>query len=174
MRAFISGVFTSVFFAASVFAQAHAPGGKPISHKIKILSHQAVPMRDGVKLYADVYVPVAPGKYPVIVIRTPYGVQREGMFDDAGPFAQSGFAVVFQDVRGRYESEGKWDPFRNEGRDGYDTIEWAAKQPWSNGKVAMQGGSYLGHVQWAALPVKTVLELFVVLSALEQRQHLIV
>lgn len=151
MRAFISGVFTSWFLAVSVFAQAHAPGGKPISHKIKILSHQAVPMRDGVKLYADVYVPVAPGKYPVIVIRTPYGVQREGMFDDAGPFAQSGFAVVFQDVRGRYESEGKWDPFRNEGRDGYDTIEWAAKQPWSNGKVATQGGSYLGHVQWAAI-----------------------
>lgn len=151
MRVFISGVFTSWFLAVSVFAQAHSPGGKPISHKIKILSHQAVPMRDGVKLYADVYVPVAPGKYPVIVIRTPYGVQREGMFDDAGPFAQSGFAVVFQDVRGRYESEGKWDPFRNEGRDGYDTIEWAAKQPWSNGKVATQGGSYLGHVQWAAI-----------------------
>ena len=71
MRAFISGVFTSWFLAASVFAQAHAPGGKPISHKIRILSHQAVPMRDGVKLYADVYVPAAPGKYPVLVIRTP-------------------------------------------------------------------------------------------------------
>ncbi|MCU0248416.1 MAG: CocE/NonD family hydrolase [Bryobacter sp.] len=55
-----------------------------------------------------------------------------------------------QDTRGRYESEGKWDPFRAEAQDGYDTVEWAAKQPWSNGKVALQGGSYLGHVQWAA------------------------
>ena len=58
--------------------------------------------------------------------------------------------MLNQDVRGRYESEGKWDPFRFEAEDGYDTIEWAAKQPWSNGKVGLQGGSYLGHVQWRA------------------------
>lgn len=108
-------------------------------------------MRDGVKLYADIYLPEAPGKYPVIVTRTPYGTQRDGVSDEMIPFAQNGFAVVMQDVRGRYESEGKWEPFRNEGRDGYDTIEWAAKQPWSNGKVGSQGGSYLGHVQWAAM-----------------------
>ena len=54
-------------------------------------------------------------------------------------FAQHGYAVYVQDVRGRYESEGKWDPFRNEANDGYDTIEWAAKQPWSNGKVGAGG-----------------------------------
>lgn len=151
MRPLVLRVLLCSLVASSGFAQAHTPGGKPISHKIKILSHQAVPMRDGIKLYADVYVPSAPGKYPALVIRTPYGVQRDGMFEDAAPFAQNGFAVVVQDVRGRYESEGKWEPFRNEGRDGYDTIEWAAKQPWSNGKVATQGGSYLGHVQWAAI-----------------------
>jgi len=59
--------------------------------------------------------------------------------------------VVFADIRGRYESEGNWDPFRDESKDGYDVIEWAAAQPFSNGKVATQGGSYLGHNQWAAM-----------------------
>jgi putative CocE/NonD family hydrolase len=109
-------------------------------------------MRDGVKLYADIYRPAPEGKYPVLVVRTPYGVQREnsGVHDKLPLFAANGYAVVNQDVRGRYESEGQWDPFRNEAQDGYDTIEWAAKQPWSNGKVCTEGGSYLGHVQWAA------------------------
>ncbi len=109
-------------------------------------------MRDGVKLYADVYRPSAPGKYPTIVIRTPYGTQREGsgIHGKLPKLAREGYAVVNQDVRGRYESEGQWDPFRHEAKDGYDTIEWAAKQPWSNGKVCTEGGSYLGHVQWAA------------------------
>lgn len=107
-------------------------------------------MRDGVKLYGDVYRPAREGKYPVLVVRTPYGVQRDGVHESAIWFAQNGYAVIVQDVRGRYESEGKWDPFRAEAKDGADTVQWAAKQPWSNGKVAMQGGSYLGHVQWRA------------------------
>ena len=69
-------------------------------------------------------------------------------------FARRGFVYVFQDVRGRHESEGKWEPFRNDIEDGYDTIEWAAAQPWSNGKVGMQGHSYSGHVQWRAAMAK--------------------
>lgn len=117
---------------------------------IMIEPHVAVPMRDGVKLYADIYRPSAPGKYPTIVVRTPYGVQRDGVHQEMIRFAQNGYAVVMQDVRGRFESEGKWEPFRDEGRDGYDTIEWAAQQPWSTGKVATQGGSYLGNNQWLA------------------------
>lgn len=119
---------------------------------VRIDRYQAATMRDGVKLYADVYRPAAPGRYPTLVIRTPYGTQREnsGIHDKLPRLAQAGYAVVNQDVRGRYESEGRWEPFRNEGADGYDTIEWAAKQPWSNGKVCTEGGSYLGHVQWAA------------------------
>lgn len=140
-----------LLFLFLIPVDAAEPGGKPILHKIKILSHVEVPMRDGVKLYADIYLPEAPGKYPVLVVRTPYGTQRSGVQEEMVPFAQNGYAVVMQDVRGRYESEGKWEPFRNEGRDGYDTIEWAARQPWSNGKVGTQGGSYLGHVQWAAM-----------------------
>ena len=107
-------------------------------------------MRDGVTLYADVYRPASGAKHPTLVVRTPYGVQRDGVHKTMIEFAQNGYAVVVQDVRGRYESEGKWEPFRDEAPDGYDTVEWAAKQPWSSGKVGLHGGSYLGHVQWRA------------------------
>lgn len=117
---------------------------------IRIERHKPVPMSDGVKLYADIYLPSAPGRYPVLVTRTPYGVQRDGVHEMMVRFAQHGYAVVVTDVRGRYESEGKWEPFRDEAKDGYETIEWAARQPFSNGKVATQGGSYVGHNQWAA------------------------
>jgi putative CocE/NonD family hydrolase len=118
--------------------------------EIRIERYLAAPMRDGVKLYGDLYRPARDGKFPVLIVRTPYGVQRDGVHEALIKFAQRGYAVYVQDVRGRFESEGKWDPFRNEANDGYDTIEWAAKQPWSNGKVGTEGGSYLGHVQWRA------------------------
>jgi putative CocE/NonD family hydrolase len=118
--------------------------------EIRIERHQPATMRDGTVLYGDVYRPRADGKYPTIVVRTPYGVQRDGVHESMTKFAQHGYAIVIQDVRGRYESDGRWNPFRNEAQDGHDTIQWASKQPWSNGKVATQGGSYLGHVQWAA------------------------
>lgn len=124
--------------------------GQPISEAIRIEGHVAVPMRDGVKLYADVYRPRRDGRFPTLITRTPYGVQRDGMHEAVIRFAQHGYAVVVQDTRGRYESEGAWDPFRNEANDGFDTVEWAAGQGWSNGKVGMHGGSYLGHVQWQA------------------------
>ncbi len=117
---------------------------------LRILRHQEIPMRDGVHIYADCYMPLVDGKYPTIVVRTPYGVQRPGMHQTMVRLAQHGYAVILADVRGRYESEGQWEPFRDEARDGYDIIEWAAKQSFSNGKVGMQGGSYLGHNQWAA------------------------
>lgn len=117
---------------------------------IRIERYLPVLMRDGIKLYGDLYRPAGEGKFPVLVVRTPYGVQRDGVHENMIKFAQHGYAVFVQDVRGRYESEGKWDLFRSEGRDGYDTVQWAAKQSWSNGKVGLQGGSYLGHVQWAA------------------------
>jgi uncharacterized protein len=123
---------------------------RPVSHQIRVDSNLAVPMRDGINLYADVYRPVNSEGFPVLVVRTPYGKQREGIHENLIAFARRGYAVVVQDVRGRFESEGKWDPFRYEAEDGYDTVEWAAKQPWSNGKVGMHGGSYLGNVQWQA------------------------
>ena len=123
---------------------------RPVSHQIQFESNVPVPMRDRVTLYADVYRPVGSGRYPVLVTRTPYGKQRDGIHQNLIDFARRGYAVVAQDVRGRFESEGSWDPFRYEAKDGYDTVEWAASQPWSNGKVGMFGGSYLGNVQWQA------------------------
>ena len=87
----------------------------------------------------------------MLVYRTPY--DRRGAQDEGSTVARAaarGYAVVVQDVRGRYGSEGEFDPYRNEGRDGYDTIEWAAAQPWSDGSVGTFGLSYPGAVQWLA------------------------
>ena len=111
----------------------------------------AVPMRDGVILRADILRPKISGPYPVLVYRTPYG--KEDALKDYTTFhhaADRGYAVVVQDVRGRFASDGEFRPYENEGRDGYDTIEWAAKQSWSNGKVGTFGLSYPGAVQWLA------------------------
>jgi putative CocE/NonD family hydrolase len=107
-----------------------------------------VPMRDGVELRADVYYP-ASGRWPVLVQRTPYGRTRWiGSFVGLNPveLASRGYAVVVQDVRGRGESPGEHYPF-DEANDGYDTIEWAATQPWSNGRVGGYGSSYMAASQ---------------------------
>src|SRR5262249_37026160 len=98
-------------------------------------------MRDGVELTADVYRPEAEGRFPTLLERTPY--DRKGATPDAMILAAAGYAVVIQDARGRFGSEGEFYPFRHEAQDGYDTIEWAAAQPWSNGRVGMFGGSYV-------------------------------
>jgi uncharacterized protein len=103
--------------------------------------------RDGVKLYADIYRPKADGKFPVILMRTPYDKSTGWAVGPAFEMATHGYVVIVQDVRGRYTSEGEWYPFRHESEDGYDTIEWAAALPFSNGKVGMTGGSYVGATQ---------------------------
>jgi hypothetical protein len=112
-----------------------------------------VAMRDGVRLATDIYLPSkdgAPvsGRFPVIVIRTPY---RKASIKPTGlSLASHGYAVVAQDCRGRFDSEGEFYAFVNEGTDGYDTIEWAAAQEWSNGKVGTSGPSYLAWDQYHA------------------------
>jgi putative CocE/NonD family hydrolase len=111
----------------------------------------AVPMRDGVKLRADVLRPKTGGPFPVLVYRTPYG--KHNALKEYTTFRQAvlrGYAVVVQDVRGRYGSDGEFVAYQQEGHDGYDTIEWAATQPWSNGSVGTFGLSYPGAVQWLA------------------------
>ncbi len=131
--------------SAIVFSQELLPQPPPpLRYRFNVLT----PMRDGVRLAANLYLPEKEGKYPVILIRTPYGKGREQQ--DALYFAARGYAVLVQDVRGRNDSDGEWYPWVNEGNDGYDTIEWAAKQPWSNGKVVTYGASYLGMDQWQA------------------------
>jgi putative CocE/NonD family hydrolase len=111
----------------------------------------AVKMRDGVILRGDVLLPASEGKFPVLVYRTPYGKDRApSEWTTFRKAVARGYAVVVQDVRGRYASDGEFNPYQNEGRDGYDTIEWAAAQPWSNGSVGTFGLSYPGAVQWLA------------------------
>lgn len=118
-------------------------------HETKVLHGIRIEMRDGVKLAADVYLPSAGEKrWPTLIARTPYN--RAGLRRGAEWFAQRGFAVVAVDVRGRFESEGPFYPFVNEGPDGYDVIEWAARQGWSNGKVGTYGASYLAWDQYRA------------------------
>ncbi len=108
----------------------------------------SVTMRDGVVLLADVYRPQADGKFPVLLQRTPYDKRNAINIGMQG--AQRGYVVIVQDVRGRYTSAGEWYPFKNESNDGYDTVEWAAALPYSNGKVGMFGGSYVGATQTLA------------------------
>lgn len=111
-------------------------------------------MRDGVTLFADVYIPRGDGPFPVVLMRTPYSKTMAHTEAYAHPvwFARRGYIVVVQDVRGRWCSEGEWYPFAHEMADGYDTVEWAAGLPKSNGRVGMYGFSYDGATQlWAAV-----------------------
>ncbi len=111
----------------------------------------AVPMRDGVVLRADVWRPDDNARHPVLVYRTPYGKhQATAAQSTARKAVQRGYVVVIEDVRGRYASAGDFLPYQQEGKDGYDTIEWAAVQAWSNGAVGTYGLSYPGAVQWLA------------------------
>jgi uncharacterized protein len=105
-------------------------------------------MRDGVQLRADIYRPNAEGQFPVLLQRTPY--DKRGGTDFGLKAASQGYVVVIQDVRGRYTSDGDFYTFKNESNDGYDTIEWVAALPYSNGKVGMFGGSYVGATQMLA------------------------
>jgi putative CocE/NonD family hydrolase len=117
-------------------------------HEVKVESNVGVPMRDGVALATDIYRPDAEGRFSVILVRTPYKKEMSEL--QARYYARRGYAFAIQDCRGRFASPGIWEPFVNEARDGYDTIEWLARQPWSTGKVGMIGASYLGWVQWWA------------------------
>jgi putative CocE/NonD family hydrolase len=105
-------------------------------------------MRDGVVLHADIYRPKADGQFPVLLQRTPYDKRNSSEF--AFKAAARGFVTIVQDVRGRYTSEGEFYTFKHESDDGYDTVEWAAALPYSNGKVGMWGGSYVGATQMLA------------------------
>lgn len=112
-----------------------------------------VPMRDGVELAADIYTPDFDGEFPVIVLRHPYSRNRRPLLRDVDVLdvVQAGYILVFQDVRGRYGSEGTFEPSINEIEDGADTVEWAAKLPRSNGRVGMWGSSYAAEAQWSAV-----------------------
>ncbi|MDH4074781.1 MAG: CocE/NonD family hydrolase [Acidimicrobiia bacterium] len=123
----------------------------PARKENRVVVENDVPMktRDGKTLYADIVRPDLPGRFPVLLSRTPYG--KAGSTDPNGPntfFARYGYVSITQDCRGRFASEGEYDTIFQEAADGYDAVEWAARLPWSNGRVGTTGQSYLGLTQY--------------------------
>lgn len=118
----------------------------------KVTLEKNVPMqtRDGVTLKADVLRPDAPGRFPVLLSRTPYGKDGAATNPNGSPtfFARHGYVTVMQDCRGRFNSDGEYTALFQEVADGYDAVEWAARLPWANGRVGTTGQSYLGATQY--------------------------
>lgn len=135
-----------------VLAGAGSTAARDAEYEVVVKRNLMVPMRDGVKLATDVYLPAKNGaalreKLPAILTRLPYN--KDGAQGAARYYAARGYAFVAQDTRGRYQSEGVWHMLTDDGPDGYDTAEWIARQPWSNGKFGMFGISYVGGTQHA-------------------------
>lgn len=130
------------------------PHGSRPEYRIKVEKNVPAKMRDGTTLYADVYRPDAPGRFPVILLRLPYGKHMAADFGDHEFFPARGYVVVIQDGRGRFDSEGTYYPLIDEPQDGYDTVEWAAALPYANGLVGTQGQSYLGATQYLLAPTR--------------------
>lgn len=143
LRPLLSMLVTLLFACASS-AQSPAPAE---TYQVTVQTGARVKMRDGVYLIADIYRPKASGKFPVLLTRTPYN-RRD--FNTGMYLASRGYAVILQDTRGRFDSEGEFYPFKHEINDGYDTVEWAAALEYSNGDVGMFGGSYVGATQMLA------------------------
>lgn len=129
-----------------------SPPGLPgqTQDSIRIEFDVRIPMRDGVTLSTDLYRPAGSGPWPVIVTRTPYNKNGGRTLAAGRYYAAHGYVYAAQDVRGRGDSDGGWEPYRHEGRDGYDTIEWLGAQSWSTGRVGTIGQSYTGYDQWLA------------------------
>ena len=132
----------------------NSSGGREswMAYDVIVQKNVRVPMRDGVTLAADLYLParkglIAEGRFPVVMERTPY--DKEGRANEGRYFARRGYVGVMQDVRGRFQSEGVWYPFAKEAPDGYASVEWAAAQSWCDGNVGTIGGSYCGSDQSA-------------------------
>jgi putative CocE/NonD family hydrolase len=162
MRRLATSRLTCVLFVLAFCARAGRAEER--LYGVELQADAMVPMRDGVSLATDLYLPARSGKalaekWPTILSRTPYsktGRRPDGPAKSRGEyaaigeyFATHGYAVVIQDTRGRYRSEGVWHMLTDDGRDGVDTCAWIGKQPWSNGKVGMIGTSYVGGTQHA-------------------------
>jgi putative CocE/NonD family hydrolase len=148
----LPGVLAAFLFALAASELTPFSRADTEKYEVTVERNAAAKMRDGVTLRADIYRPKADGKFPVLLVRTPY--DKQGVMNFGLRAAERGYVVIAQDVRGRFTSEGEWYPFRNESLDGYDTVEWAAALPYSDGKVGMFGGSYVGATQYLAAIAK--------------------
>ena len=120
---------------------------------VRMLFDVPVPMRDGVTLSADIYLPDDAGPFPAVLYRTPYDNSVQEHVDRGIFYARRGYAYVVQDCRGRYDSEGTFYAYTTDAEDGYDTQEWVGCQPWCDGKIGTVGASYGGHTQWMPAPL---------------------
>jgi len=130
---------------------AHDFGYRPPTHRVQLERQITIPAPDGTALVGDLYRPRTAEPTPTILVRIPYTkTWRNTLFARTigHLWASRGYTALIQGTRGRYESGGRYDPFVHEANDGQATLDWIAQQPWSNGKVAMWGGSYFGYTQW--------------------------
>jgi putative CocE/NonD family hydrolase len=134
--------------ALACSATLHAQGNPYLGYPMTVEYDVRVPLRDGVHLSADIYRPGDDGRHPAIFQLTPYNNNNDRSVDGAWAFVRRGYAYVAVDVRGRYDSEGEYDPWYHDADDGSDVISWIAAQPWSNASVATIGASYSGMNQW--------------------------
>ena len=147
MRIFHKSSLLVAFASLTIAARS---AGAAESYAVTIESGVVATMRDGTALRGDIYRPTTNGNFPVLLKRTPYDKSNSDATAFGVKAAARGYVVIVQDVRGRYTSDGEWYPFLHESNDGYDTVEWAASLPYSNGKVGMFGGSYVGATQMLA------------------------
>jgi putative CocE/NonD family hydrolase len=117
---------------------------------MRLQVNQPVAMRDGVRLSSDLYLPEGDGPFATVLMRTPYDNSHPALEQHARRLADTGYAVVTQDARGRFDSDGVYTAFRNEAEDGFDTQAWIGAERWSTGRIGMTGGSYDGWVQWTS------------------------
>ncbi len=154
---YLAGIFAGALIlvsSTSAFGQTQAP-----YDVVQFENNLMIPMRDGVKLATDIYRPATNGQpisenLPILLQRTPYDKTAESLVASASFFARHGYVVALQDHRGRYQSEGIFTKYIGEGQDGYDTIEFLATLPYTNGKIGMWGTSYAAHVQANAAKLK--------------------
>jgi len=147
MKVFTMNIQNQRYLMAIIVSFFYSVIDFPVHGRNPINEIEMIPMRDSVTLATDLYFPVdEKGPFPVILMRTPYNKDYLQSYGDF--FSGNGYVLAAQDVRGRFASQGEWEPFIHEGEDGYDTIEWLAAQRWSTGKVGLYGGSYSGSVQF--------------------------
>ena len=164
----IIGILVSIFTLLGLYRlRRRLIGGwlriRPPRHNVNVHRGLSIPTLDGAVLATDHYTPANSGRlYPSILIRTPYGRSAShgpsglGVTFIARRFAERGYNVLVQDVRGRYDSTGEFVPFFHEAADGRATFDWLEAQPWFNGVLGLWGPSYLGYVQWAVAHQRAV------------------
>jgi uncharacterized protein len=178
-RVVANATIAAVFFCSGLFANVVAQSASPAKYDIVVEENVMITMSDGTKLAADIYRPKADGKFPTLIERTPYNKKNSSEIQAEAHvyFAERGYVFIVQDTRGRFASEGKFYPNLDDAwlkrRDGFESVEWIAKQPWSDGKVGVIGGSQTGQTAYYIGPTqpKAMTSMFVRESASDLHAH---